>query len=330
MTPYMYFPIANVTRDGKSMPAKLKGAGADGFEGSARRVFLQCDNEGDQVIESSVQISWSKTPPSNSDAFKAKIELNPDYLDAIREGGPKTRFYGSVSSWRINISRNAGKGTRLLARVTASDVLYIVGHGNFAGGFIMHVENLTDEDHYEVYSLRVDMLANMLVAEGLPTSHVWLKVNSCWAGGANGSQKTFSHDLAIELGKRGYRNILVGGYQFPVCHGYEHNHYGSALQAIVRIGDGQPTIKTIPGTFFPDAYSAKKNPNSRILMFEADALRCWYDAKGQQVRWNAPDLPDDWREVPLLSRNDTNWLKWARRDWEEYQWIEKLKEKGLM
>lgn len=109
--------------------------------------------------------------------------------------------------------------------VEQDDVLIIMGHGGKDETNKICVKQKTKGGKVQYEFKTQDQLAAQLEAEGLSKNHKVIKLISCYAGGAssidsdnnqfidaNPDKEFFAQLLAKALGRRGYRNIVVGGY----------------------------------------------------------------------------------------------------------------------
>lgn len=168
---------------------------------------------------------------------------NPFYFDpatdtslaletAHHEEYKRPILYSRVEvSWEENgaVITEAKKLTTLdafegpLALVGDDDILVINAHGSSAKVCLGYRNGKIGpglHDH-RMRILSVTQLAEMIHRDGLRESHRVIKLNSCYAAGNPASsdgrvaiapKDSFAARLAIELGKRGYTNIMIGGY----------------------------------------------------------------------------------------------------------------------
>ena len=127
-----------------------------------------------------------------------------------------------------------------------------------------------------------------------------------------------ARSLAIALGRRGYRNIQVGGYNYLTLH------------------DGADLLlATCVKSKWQNRFQLVRNEKSRLkdaykprhINYEEDPFRIWYDSTGHMVRWNEPDLPDGYERADLLCSEQNP--QWAAYQQKVRAWEATLAQKGL-
>ncbi|MCH2208521.1 MAG: hypothetical protein MK132_21985 [Lentisphaerales bacterium] len=173
-------------------------------------------------------------------------EINPNVLrgsnimlDWDRSQGHLIWGTFDAKCWRMK----SGTETGTLSMINNDDTLLINGHGSNSGnmlGFHRYPTNDTDE----VYVISPQTLAHMLKVDGLSNRHDVIKLNMCIGSGRQNSngELTFAKVLATELGRHGYPNVRVGGYEVTVernsrdilkgnrAGAYEGTDHGTALK----------------------------------------------------------------------------------------------------
>jgi len=149
--------------------------------------------------------------------------------------------------------------TGALANVPANAVVVIIAHGSKTQPAVAYQAGTT----FHIISAR--NLAEMLKLDGLSKLHRYIKLNSCYAAGGHdfALSATFAQELAIELGKIGYKRVRVGGYQ---------NKLSS------------------PGDADDPKQSHYYDGHEKDITTKASGGRTWYDADGSAFTGKLSDL----------------------------------------
>jgi hypothetical protein len=271
-------------------------------------------NPSEHFIRSDKKLDWDENNPVAKKIDYTHGRLFQQVLD--RELRPRTRktCFGTLRS-RSRSSK--------LQNINPNDCLFIVGHGSYLKEFLArkHVDHEGQERVNDVYLIHASLLATILELSGLKKAHKHIKVNSCFGGGSDAvipfSELSFegsailARKLAVELGTRGYRNILVGGYNYMTFHDGNDLYLKAMLKSK---HSNYATPVEIPATRLTDAYKP------RGITFEEDPYRIWYNGRGDMVRWNEPDMPADYQKVNMLDpATHPSWADYQKkvREWEE-------------
>jgi hypothetical protein len=164
-----------------------------------------------------------------SDLAAAPPKEPHHYYNPFRKGqdyklqGNRARFENKLHFDTLD----SAAGKRPLKDVDPNHVLVIDGHGgNRKRGKIVNMTQLTDNTEF----LTAEQLADRLIEDGLSRDHKVIRMSNCFAGGlrlradSNGNYHAslrrnqqeqgvcFASQLAQALGRRGFDNIVVGGY----------------------------------------------------------------------------------------------------------------------
>lgn len=193
------------------------------------------------------------------------------------EGGHKNYYLCGSSSFLSQ---------KPLQCVGKDDILFIIGHSSFRGGQL----SLKKEEEGCWLNIRVDLLADLLKNEGLNHFHRCIKLNSCYGGGSDAIDRSLAKDLALQLGKRGFNNIMVGGYQFVLT---VNGNFRITIATPVKIesqqGKGSYSFDKVEVDLVTPFAKEKNSTSQGQKLYNEDPYRCWYDGNGLECFWNVPD-----------------------------------------
>lgn len=307
-------------------PKSLVDRSGDGYIGGTLTGFLAAQDEA-QLIYASNRLVFTKSKPSGEDPFVTNVKVSARITEVFER--LRAHDQGDVHYAK---PMKAGRGGPLSA-VSSRDILFVVGHSSFTGGYLSLkvLRQSKAKTVVDRYQIRVDTLARQLQREGLGADHRYIKLNSCYGGGSDELDRALARDLATELAKLGYGNVKVGGYQYLTMVNQAGKLSISAprsKQTADWAHDSNESLGPLNGQFDDD-----KNLPSDTLLYEADPYRCWYDAEGDLVRWNVPDgyfatdgelFGTRYRQtmVPILDESDPHYAEWERRKAAEAESIE--------
>jgi|GEM_PF-3864622 len=233
-----------------------------------------------RLIYPQANLFWNKTLPKDGNSgFVTTFALNAELRRAGTSDDPASQNYCLKSIWPN--SRN-----RALSNIDPNDMLFIVGHSDYYGGWLSLMSNAGGRTSW--YSIRVDLLAQLLLLEGLDLGHQYIKLNSCYGGGSEASERALARDLAKQLKSRFYNRVKVGGYQY-VVEAPTLGRHTFELRASMKQEESGALVRSHPIHRMEDTFSLENNPLVEALMYEKDPYRVWYNGRGDCVRWNAPE-----------------------------------------
>jgi hypothetical protein len=272
----MYIPFNSLKHRDKVTRAQLlayKGAhnGGDPYFAEALQAFV-ASNPREQAVKTSFAISWSDEKPL--DVTPIPVEQNPAHKQAVADHQDETKVGEYYADVGLDLKPSPKKGLSDLAK---GDMLVILGHGSFHAAFIGY-KRYIDASHVETYKIDMATLAVMLMHEGLPKDHVFIKINACWAGGAEGVEGSMAERLTTGLKALGYRHIIAGGSQYATTHGNGRLFLRTPMQS--KSDNPELTMGYIPDAALEHPYAPEWNNTSSIEeMIKYDPWRWWYDHK---------------------------------------------------
>lgn len=316
-------------------PNDIVASSDDGYVKGMIEAYQGAGHPAAQLKYPGASFTWTTTKPAGEEPFVTPIqesEAVEEVWHGMSSGGAGT------ARWAQRVS-GAFFGKKLKDLV-AADMLFLVGHSSYQGGYLV-LKKIRKEGSRKLvdrYWVRVDVLAQLLKAEGLPLSHRWIKLNSCYGGGSDELDRALAKDLAIQLRRLGYADIRVGGYQYLTTVGQNNELSISApldtLARHARWGDTR-TRSSERLAALGSLFSTENNPASELVMYEKDPYRCWYDGSGSCVRWNVPDAyytrvsvehgyTTTRSLIGLLAETDPAHAKWRAKKTAEAAWIEAM------
>jgi hypothetical protein len=315
-------------------PQELVAASEDGYVLGMIEAFRAAGNPENQVLYPSAELTWTTTKPSGEDLFVTPVKKSV----AMQKFAASTARTIRTTSYLKRVQAGQAQS---LSQVSASDMLFVLGHSSYEGGYLTLKQSVPDEDTLDLRRIRVDMLATLLHTDGLSSLHKYIKLNSCYGGGSDALDRAFAKDLALMLRQRGHPVLKVGGYQFLMT--VDRTANALSLTAPKTLSFLNPTLKpeydkSINLTSLAGMYAPENNPMVDVLMYERDPYRVWFDGNGACVRWNAPDgafgvargrenLSGLWEEKvsPILADDDAHFEKWEEKKKAEMRWLRRLK-----
>lgn len=313
---FMYVPFARTLVDG------AKDAYFDGMI----KAFKAAGHPPEHLIYPAARCTWEKTPRRGDSEFVTNIEESAEVHSVWSRMFARSPKAGEKKFLK-DVRRASGGPLRA---VDASDMLFVVGHSSYTGGYLS-LKALRGTGSSKVadrYSIRADALAELLAADGLSRQHKFIKLNSCYGGGSDELDRALAKDIAIQLKTRFYfPSVIVGGYQYLTMVGQTGK---LSIAAPMEPTEGASESRDLAK--LEKMFAVSSNPPSRELLFEKDPYRCWYDGNGNCVRWNVPDGyygssehftegNVDYKLIPLLSPKDPHYGKWRRKKDDEAAWI---------
>lgn len=313
MKNYLYLAIANVRARGQQEPTLN-----DPYVVDAVNAFTGAGNNRNQIVESKTRIDWSV-----SSAMEREYKFTRESKSVLALFHKPTQYYfGKIGDQTQYLN---------MGNVDKNDVVYIVGHATFMNDMLMRKDFQTKTE-FDVYRLSPAALAKSLALSGLPKSHKYLKVNSCYGGGSDlvipfsdlsiSGSAPLAYSLAKELGKLGYNNILVGGYNFMTLHDGNDLY----LCGILKTSSEGADIRQIDSSKLKNAYAPRPVDS---MQYSEDPYRCWYNATGEMVRWNEPDL-GDLISPEMLNSDDSKYRQLHEYREKVKNWEDTLRTKGLI
>lgn len=328
MKNYLFLPVANIRGRLSSEPAVN-----DGYLLDAIQAFKN-HNPATHVISSNKKLDWTKVadPASTRKVVYTESKDFKAILGNVGDGAKKKNVY-------VGTLRNISALESTLSVVTKADVLFVVGHGSYTSEFISRKHFYTENKAslFDVHMISMEVLAKAIERSGLPKSHVHIKFTACFGGGSDSvipfdqssleGSAVASRTLAMKLGALGYRDILVGGYNYMTVH------KGDALDLCMHVRS-HVTKNFVMWARLPAegpvGRNAKRRPAyaPKHITYEEDPYRIWYDAAGSVVRWNDPDPPGGYSKFEMLDA--ATYAGWAEYQAKVTAWEKTLKDKHLL